>query len=162
VVAGRIGSNQTGAPYRNPLQQQVLHAERLRAVGLEDGHGRDGYKQCVMGTGAHQGVEPSVTVWRGKQGVQRLRQVVPGVTADGRTVRYDFESGVGRLGRRPTASSSCVGQRGGRPDGQQVAEGDVRQRREHLRIAGPTGLSLAAGNKVSFYIYLSATSKLTR
>ena len=30
-----------------------------------------------------------------------------------------------------------------------------------LRIQGPTGLSLAAGTKVSFYIYLSATSKLT-
>src|SRR4029079_14892171 len=31
-----------------------------------------------------------------------------------------------------------------------------------LRIQGPTGLALAAGTKVSFYIYLSATSKLTQ
>jgi len=31
-----------------------------------------------------------------------------------------------------------------------------------LRIQGPAGLALAAGTKVSFYIYLSATSKLTQ
>ena len=90
-----------------------------------------------MGTGSHTAWNHPVTVWRQNKAYNASGQVVPGVTADGRTVRYDFESGVN--GWASTNSQLVVSSvtRGGRPDGQQVAEGDLRQRREHPAHAGP-------------------------
>jgi hypothetical protein len=161
VVAGRIGSNQTGAPYRNLYSSKYCKQNSCIASDSKTDTVADGYKQCVMGTGSHTAWNHPVTVWRGNKAYNASGQVVPGVTADGRTVRYDFESGVnGWTSTNSQLVVSSVSDAGGQT-GSKSLKATYGSGASTLRIQGPTGLSLAAGTKVSFYIYLSATSKLT-
>ena len=87
--------------------------------------------------------------------------MVAGKTADGRTVRYDFESGVdgwtaGNTQLVLSSSSATVAQTGSKFMKATYASGAGT-----LRVQSPSGLALPAGTKVSFYLYLASDSKLT-
>jgi hypothetical protein len=163
VVAGRIGSNQVGAPYRNMYASKYCKTNACIPSDQKTADNvSDGYKQCVMGRGSHQAWNHPVTVWRQNRAFNASGQVVPGVTADGRTVRYDFESGVNSwASTNSQLVVSSVSEAGGQT-GTKSLKATYGSGASTLRMQGPTGLSLAAGTKVSFYIYLSATSKLTQ
>ena len=147
VVAGRIGSNQTGAPYRNLYSSKYCKQNSCVPSDSKTDTVADGYKQCVMGTGSHTAWNHPVTVWRGNKAYNASGQVVPGVTADGRTVRYDFESGVnGWTSTNSQLVVSSVSEAGGQT-GSKSLKATYGSGASTLRIQGPTGPVAGRGHE---------------
>ena len=162
VVEGRIGANQVGAPYRNLFASGYCHINGCLASDAKTNNVADGYKMCVMGVGPTTAWNETITVWRQNKSFNASGQVVSGRTADGRTVRYDFEAGVdgwtaGNTQLVLSSSNQTVAQTGSKFLKATYASGAGT-----LRIQGPSNLALPAGTKVSFYLYLASDSKLTQ
>src|SRR5262245_52150879 len=98
VVEGRIGANQTGAPYRNLFASGYCHINGCVPSDAKTNNVPDGYKACGMGEGPMSAWNETITVWRQNKSYTTSGQVVSGKTADGRTIRYDFESDVNGWG----------------------------------------------------------------
>ena len=100
----------------------------------------DGYKACAMGEGPHTRVEPTDHGVAAEEELHRLRSGGAGKTADGRTVRYDFESGVNGWTADQHPARRVVGRtRPAAQTGSKFAQGDLRQRRGHAPHSGPDG-----------------------
>jgi len=161
VVEGRIGANQVGAPYRNMFASGYCHINGCLASEARTNNVADGYKMCVMGEGPVTAWNETVTVWRQNKSFTSSGQVVAGKTADGRTVRYDFESGLdgwtsGNTQLVLSSSNQTVAQTGSRFLKATYASGAST-----VRVMSPANLAIPAGTKVSFYLYLASDSKLT-
>jgi hypothetical protein len=160
VVEGRLGANQAGAPYRNLFASKFCNIGGCLASDFKTNNVADGYKACTMGDGAMTGWNHMITVWRDNK-AYGASGVVPGKTADNRTVRYDFEGNVsGFTSANAQLVLSAVNTVGGQT-GSNSLKATYGSGASTLRISGPTGLALAAGTQVSFYLYLAADSKLT-
>ena len=162
VVAGRIGLNQVGAPYRNLYASKYCKQNYCVPSDAKTDTVADGYKQCVMGTGSHTAWNHPVTVWRQNRAFDAAGQVVPGVTADGRIVRYDFESGVN--GWTSTNSQLVVssvteagGQTGQSRSGRRTAAVPAR-----CACRARRGYRCRPGPRSASTFYPSANSKLTQ
>ncbi len=161
VVEGRIGAKQTGAPYRNLFASGFCHINGCVPSDAKTNNVPDGYKACAMGEGPMSAWNETITVWRQNKSFTSSGQVVAGKTADGRTVRYDFESGVdgwtaGNTQLVLSSSNQTVAQTGSKFLKAAYASGSGT-----IRMQGPSNLALPAGTKVSFYLYLASDSKLT-
>jgi hypothetical protein len=161
VVEGRIGANQAGAPYRNLFASGYCHINGCVPSDAKTNNVPDGYKACGMGEGPMSAWNETITVWRQNRSYNASGQVVSGQTADGRTIRYDFESGVNgwtSLNTQLVLSSSnqTVAQ-----SGSKFLKATYNSGASTVRMSGPSGLALAAGTKVSFYLYLASNSNLT-
>jgi hypothetical protein len=161
VVAGRVGANQPGAPYRNLFASGYCHLNGCVPSDAKTGEVPDGYKACGMGEGPMSAWNETITVWRQNKSYTAAAQLVSGQTADGRTIRYDFESGVNgwfSLNSQLVLSTSnlTVAQ-----SGSKFLKATYNSGASTVRMTSPANLSLAAGTKVSFYVYLASDSKLT-
>ena len=77
------------------------------------------------------------------------------------SVRYDFETGVnGWTSSNSQLQLATTGEAEGQT-GYQSLRAQYGSGSSTLRIQGPSGLSLAAGTQVSFYVYLASNSALT-
>jgi hypothetical protein len=160
VVEGRIGANQNGAPYRNLFASGYCQINGCVPSDARTNNVPDGYKQCVMGEGPMQAWNETITVWRQNKTYNASGQVVSGQTADGHTIRYDFEWDVNGWSSGNTqlvlsSSNSIVAQSGSKSLKAVYNSGATT-----VRMSGPSGLWLAAGTKVSFYLYLTTSSNL--
>jgi len=160
VVEGRIGANQVGAPYRNMFASGYCNLNGCLPSDAKTNGVADGYKQCVMGEGPMSAWNETITVWRQNKKYNASGQAVAGQTADGRTIRYDFEGDVngwtsGNSQLVLTSSYQALAQSGTR-----FLKADYASGASTVRMSSPAGLSLAAGTEVSFYLYLAADSKL--
>jgi uncharacterized membrane protein YgcG len=64
VVDGRIGSNQSGAPYRDMFASGYCYINGCVASDAKTNGVADGYKACTMGDGAMTAWNQMITVWR--------------------------------------------------------------------------------------------------
>src|SRR5882724_1142507 len=161
VVDGRIGSNQVGAPYRDMFASGYCHINGCLASESQTNGVADGYKVCAMGDGAMSTWNQLVTVWRQNVALDSSGKVIAGTTADGRKVKFDFEgdSNGWSSGNTQMTLSSAIdvgGQTGSRSLKVIYNSGSST-----LRLQSATTLSIAAGTKVTFYLYLASNSKLT-
>ena len=160
VVDGRIGASQSGAPYRNLFASGYCHVNGCLASDAKTNNVPDGYKACTMGEGPMSAWNELITVWRQNKSYTSGGQLVTGKTADGRTIRYDFESGTNgwTSGNSQLVLSSSSGTA---QAGSKFLKATYGSGASTVRMSSPSGLSLAAGTKVSFYLYLASDSKLT-
>jgi len=161
VVAGRIGANQAGAPYRNLFASGYCHLNGCVPSDAKTNNVPDGYKACTMGEGPMTAWNETITVWRQNKSYNAAGALVGGKTADGRTIRYDFESDVNGWGSSNTqlvlsSSNQTVAQSGSR-----FLKAVYNSGATTVRVSSPANLALAAGTEVSFYLYLASDSKLT-
>jgi hypothetical protein len=162
VVPGRIGANQVNAPYRDLFGSGgYCNVNGCVPSDAKTNGVSDGYKQCVMGEGPTTAWNSVVTVWRQNKEYNAAGTVVPGVTADGRTIRYDFEGSTNGWTSGNTQVKVSSTSEAGAQSGTSALKVSYTSGASTLTIQGPTGLSLAAGTQVSFYIYLAADSALT-
>jgi hypothetical protein len=161
VVPGRLGATQVNAPYRNMFTSGYCNINGCVASDSRTGSVPDGYKACAMGDGAQSAWNSMLTVWRQNKAYDANGAVIAGTTADGRTVRYDFEGDVNgwSSGNSQMVLSSVT--EAGAQTGTRSLKVSYGSGSSTLRIQGPSGLSLASGTKVSFYLYLASNSALT-
>ncbi len=161
VVDGRLGSNQVGAPYRDMFASGYCNINGCTQSDALTNGVADGYKACGMGDGAMNAWNTMVTVWRNNVSYSSSGTVVPGTTADGRTVQFDFEGSTsgwtsGNTQLVISSTSEVKGQTGTQALKVTYASGSST-----LRMQSATTLSIAAGKQVSLYLYLASDSKLT-
>src|SRR4029079_10920704 len=82
-----------GAPYRNTFASGYCNINGCVPSDIKTNNVADGYKACGMGDGAMNVWNHVITVWRQNKAYDASGNVVAGKTADGSTVRYDFEGG---------------------------------------------------------------------
>jgi len=161
VVDGRLGSAQVGAPYRDMFASGYCHINGCTPSDAKTNTVADGYKACAMGDGAMSAWNTMITVWRDNKNYSASGTVVSGQTADGRTVKFDFEGDTsgwtsGNTQLVISSSADFPGQTGSKELKVTYASGSST-----LRMQSATTLSIAANTKVTFYLYLAADSKLT-
>ncbi len=157
VVDGRLGSNQVGAPYRDMFASGYCNYNGcVTSDSLTNGV-PDGYKACTMGDGAMSAWNTMVTVWRDNKSYNASGTVVAGKTADGATVGYDFETSTNSWTSTATLSSSADKAQTGSKSLKAVYSGGSGT----IRLAGPTGLSLAAGTRARLYVNLDSNTNIT-
>jgi hypothetical protein len=117
----------------------------------------DGYKVCVMGDGAMNTWNQLITVWRQNKAFDASGQAITGKTADGSTVRYDFEGSTNSWTSTATLSSSADRSQ----TGSKSLKGDYSGGSATIRLASPTGLSVAAGSTVRIYFSLSRDTNVS-
>ena len=161
VVDGRIGSAQVGAPYRDMFASGYCHINGCLASDAATAGVADGYKACTMGDGSMTAWNQMLTVSRQNVALNAAGAVIPGTTADGRAVQFDFEgttsgwtSGNSQL--VITSASDVKAQTCANTLKVTYASGSST-----LRMQSATNLSIAGGKQVTFYLYLASTSKLT-
>ena len=161
VVDGRIGSNQVGAPYRDLFASGYCHINGCVPSDAKTATVSDGYKACTMGDGSMTAWNQLVTVWRQNVALTATGTVIPGTTADGRTVQFDFEGTTSgwTSGNQQLVISSSADVRG--QTGTQSLKVTYASGASTLRMQSATTLSIAAGKQVTFYLYLASDSKLT-
>jgi hypothetical protein len=162
VVPGRLGATQTNAPYRNTFSSLYCHFNGCVQSAHLTNSVPDGYKACSMGDGAKNSWSNMVTVWRQNTAYDGAGNVIPGQTANGRTVRYDFENGslegwTTNGGFTLSSTTSYHPQTGLSSLKADYASTNAAT----LRIQGPSGLSLAAGTQVSLYAYIPYNAPVT-
>jgi hypothetical protein len=161
VVEGRVGAKQPGAPYRNLFASGYCHLNGCVPSDAMTNNVPDGYKACGMGEGPMSAWNETLTVWRQNKSYNAAGQLVSGQTADGRTIRYDFEAGVNGWSSSNTqlvlsSSNQTLAQ-----SGSKFLKAVYNSGASTVRMKSPTNLALAAGTQVSFYLYLASDSKLT-
>jgi hypothetical protein len=161
VVDGRLGSSQAGAPYRDMFASGYCHVNGCTPSTAKTNNVPDGYTSCVMGDGQMNTWTSLVTVWRDNKSYNSSGGVVAGKTADGRTVKYDFEGTTSNWTSGNTqlvisSSSDLGGQTGTKSLKVTYGSGTST-----LRMQSDTNQSIAAGTKVTFYLQLASTSALT-
>jgi len=161
VVAGRIGSAQTNAPYRNLFASGYCNINGCVPSDAKSSGAPDGYKACTMGDGATRAWNNSITVWRQNKALDASGNVVAGKTADGKTVRYDFEGSVNGWTSSNSALTLSSCNEKGAQTGSSALKINYTSGSSSLRILGPSGLSLPAGTNVSIYLYVASDSKVT-
>ena len=157
VVDGRIGSAQTGAPYRDMFASGYCNYNGCVASDTTTNGVADGYKACVMGDGAMTAWNQLVTVWRQNVATDAAGKVIPGQTADGATVGYDFENGTNSWTSTATLSSSTDKVQTGTKSLKAVYSGGSGT----VRLAGPATLSLAGGKRVRLYFQLATNTPVS-
>jgi hypothetical protein len=161
VVTGRIGSNQVGAPYRNMFGSGYCNINGCVASDAKTTGAPDGYKACTMGDGATRAWNDSITVWRQNKRVDASGNVIAGTTADGRTVRYDFEGSTnGWYATNSQIALSSSSDKGAQT-GKSALKVVYNSGSSTLRITAPSGVSIAAGTTVNFYLYLDASTNVS-
>src|SRR4029077_8189542 len=157
VVDGRLGSNQVGAPYRDTFSGGYCNYNGCLASDITTNGVPDVYKVCSMGDGAMTTWNQLVTVWRDNKSYSASGTVVAGKTADGATVRYDFEGTTNSWTSTATLSSSADKAQTGTKSLKAVYSGGSGT----VRVASPTGLSVAAGSRIRFYVVPDKNSNIT-
>jgi hypothetical protein len=142
VAEGRIGAHQVGAPYRNLFASGYCNLNGCVPSDAKTNNVPDGYKQCVMGEGPMQAWNETITVWRQNKKYNASGQVVSGQTADGRTIRYDFESDAngwtsGNTQLVLSSSNAALAQSGTR-----FLKAAYNSGASTVRMSSPAGLSL--------------------
>jgi hypothetical protein len=161
VVEGRVGTHQAGAPYRNLFASGYCHLNGCVPSDAKTNNVPDGYKACGMGEGPMSAWNETITVWRQNKSYNTAGQLVSGKTADGRTIRYDFEADANGWTSSNTqlvlsTSNQTVAQSGSR-----FLKATYNSGASTVRMSSPANLSLSAGTQVSFYLYLASNSNLT-
>jgi hypothetical protein len=161
VVDGRLGSNQVGAPYRDLFASGYCHINGCTASDSLTNGVADGYKACAMGDGAMNAWNTMITVWRDNKSYTSSGTVVAGTTADGRTVKYDFEGTTSNWTSGNTqlvisSSADLGGQTGTKALKVTYASGSST-----VRMQSDTNQSIAAGTKVTFYLQIASNTALT-
>ena len=161
VVAGRIGSNQSGAPYRNMFASGYCNINGCVASDAKTTGAPDGYKACTMGDGATNAWNYSITVWRQNHALDASGNVIAGKTADGKTVRYDFEGSTNSW----TVSNSSITLSSASDKGAETGKSALKVAynggSSTVRIKGPSGVSIPAGTTVSFYLYVDSSTNVS-
>ena len=157
VVDGRIGSTQVGAPYRDLFASGYCNYNGCMASDVQTSGVADGYKVCSMGDGAMSTWNQLLTVWRQNVSLDASGKVIPGKTADGATVGYDFETNTGSWTSTATLSSSTDRSQTGSKSLKAVYSGGSAT----VRLASPATLSVAAGKTVKIYFHIASNSSVT-
>ena len=163
VVPGRLGATQVGAPYRNLFASSYCNINGCVPSDSKTNNVPDGYKACAMGDGAMNVWNNTITVWRQNKAYDANGNVVAGKTADGGTVRYDFENGSNTQGWTSNngALALMATSEVGAETGTMALKSSYNSGSTTARISSPSGLSIPAGTQVSFYVYLQTSSNLT-
>jgi hypothetical protein len=161
VVAGRIGSTQSGAPYRNMFASGYCNINGCVPSDAKSSGAPDGYKACTMGNGATNAWNNSITVWRQNRALDAGGNVVAGKTADGKTVRYDFEGNTNGWTSSSNGLSLSTTNEKGAQTGGTALKINYSGGSGSVRVLGPSGLSLAAGTNVNIYLYVASDSRVS-
>jgi hypothetical protein len=161
VVAGRIGSSQSGAPYRNMFRSGYCNINGCVPSDSRTRGVADGYKACTMGDGATNAWNYMITVWRQNKALDANGNVVPGKTADGKTVRYDFEGSTNSWSSSNSAISLSSASDKGAQTGKSALKASYNSGSSTVRIMGPSGVSIGAGTTVSFYLYVDTSTNIS-
>jgi hypothetical protein len=113
-----------------------------------------------MGDGATNAWNSMITVWRQNKALDANGNVVPGMTADGKTVRYDFEGSTNSWGASNSATSLSSSGDKGAQTGKSALKVSYNSGSGSVRIMGPSGVSIPAGTTVSFYLYVDTSTNI--
>jgi hypothetical protein len=157
VVPGRLGANQQGAPYRNMFSSLYCNYNGCVPSDYKTNNVPDGYKACAMGDGAQSAWNNMITVWRQNKAYDASGNAIAGKTANGATIRYDFETGSegwSGSGLSVTSSADVTPQSGSKS--LKISNSGAGT----LRLQSQTGRNIAAGKVVTIYFYIPGNTPI--